>query len=343
MIKGGVKRSILNFLHVLTTGAQRKKGITAMAGWETMKRLLVSIALVGLFVLVSTSCSANPQERRQRPGTPAAAPQVARPQEKIDLKEKPLDRIPVGTVIGRQPPEGWSHLVLLAIPTLTREDERDAPRMATHYAQMFKFTVLANVARRRDDRAPFYLERVARGFATTVDGKQVIVRGKDTMGADLGLFGRRILDENEQVLDNDVRQVVRTATMLIFDAQAVMLRDGKHVNMVMRHAILVDPATGRLYTLVWLLNRDYQRAENAIQLLPEGMRERRLLSVKRDKFSRLGIPERDAFGLRQIPQGKAIAYTDALKEAACVKTFDAAKVPWIEERLRTAAIQNSGR
>jgi hypothetical protein len=338
MIKGGVKRSTLNFLHALTTGAQRKKGTTAMAGWRTMKRLLVGIPLVGLFVLVSTSCSANPQERRQRPGTPAAAPQ-----EKIDLKEKPLDRIPVGTVIGRQPPEGWSHLVLLAIPTLTREDERDAPRMATHYAQMFKFTVLANVARRRDDRAPFYLERVARGFATTVDGKQVIVRGKDTMGADLGLFGRRILDENEQVLDNDVRQVVRTATMLIFDAQAVMLRDGKHVNMVMRHAILVDPATGRLYTLVWLLNRDYQRAENAIQLLPEGMRERRLLSVKRDKFSRLGIPERDAFGLRQIPQGKAIAYTDALKEAACVKTFDAAKVPLIEERLRTAAIQNSGR
>src|SRR5262245_57431857 len=116
MIKGGVKRSTLNFLHALTTGAQRKKGITAMAGWEPMKRLLAGIPLVVPFVRVGTSCSATPQERRLRPGTPAAAPQVARPQETVDLKQKPLDRIPVGTVIGRQPPKGWSHLVLLAIP-----------------------------------------------------------------------------------------------------------------------------------------------------------------------------------------------------------------------------------
>jgi hypothetical protein len=314
-----------------------------MAGWKRIRRILAGIAVIALFVAIGTSCCANRQERRLRLGDPDAPPAV-KPQDKIDLKEKPLDRIPVGTVIGRRPPERWSNLVLLAIPTLTREDERDAPRMATHYAKMFKFTILANVARRGNEKdSPFYLERVARGFATTVDGKQVIVSGKDTLGADLGLFGRRILDENEKVLDNDVRQVVRTATMLIFDAQAVMLRGGEHVNMIMRHALLVDPASGRLYTLVWLLTRDYKPAEKVIQLLPDGMREQRMLSIKRDKFSRLGIPERDAFGLRQVPQGKPIDFTEDLKKIACIKTFDEAKVPQIEETLRATAMQAAGR
>lgn len=312
-----------------------------MVGWKLIRRLLACIALVGLSVLIGTSDCVGRQV--QRVEAPEAAEQTRMPQERIDLQKRPLDRIPVGTVIAQQPPRGWSNLVLFAIPTLTREDERDAPRTASHYAQMFKFTVLANVARRANGKAPFYLERVARGFATTVDGKQVIISGRDTLGASLGLFGRRILDENEKILDEDVQQVVRTATMLIFDAQAVIRRGDDHVNMIVRHAILVDPATGRLYTMVWLLTRDYAPVEKAIQLLPNGMRERRMLSVKRDKFSRLGIPERDAFALRQIPQGKPIAYTEPLKEAACVKTFEEAKVPRIEEILRAVAIQNTDR
>jgi hypothetical protein len=337
-----VTRITLKFLQILIIELEQKKGFTTMPGWKPITRLLAGIAIVGLIVVLGTSCCAERQERRLRLGAPEP-PQAAKPQEKIDLEVKPLERIPVGTEIGRKAPEGWSNLVLLAIPTLTREDERDAPRMATHYAQMFKFTILANVAKRRDDRDRYYLERVARGFATTVDGKQIIVRGKQTYGADLGMFGRRILDENEKVLDEDVRQVARTATMLIFDAKAVMLREGEHVNMIMRHAILVDPTSGRLYTLVWLLDRDYKPAEKVIQLLPDGMREKRLLSVKRDKFNALGIPERDAFGLRQVPPGKPIDYTDALKEVASVKTFTEADVPRVEETLRTVAIQNSGR
>jgi hypothetical protein len=40
------------------------------------------------------------------------------------------------------------------------------------------------------------------------------LEAKNTLGANLGAFGRRILDENEKILDEDVRQVVRTPTML---------------------------------------------------------------------------------------------------------------------------------
>jgi hypothetical protein len=308
-----------------------------------MKRVLACSALVVFFVIVGTSCCADRLGRQaaQAPAVPASSAPAS---GTVDLTPRTLARIPVGTTIGKTAPRGWTHLILLVIPTLTDEDLRDAPKMATHYAQMFKLTIVANVGRRQDgDKPTYFLKKVARGFATTIDGTETIVNGQNTLNADLGLFGRRILDENEKVLDNDVVQVVRTDTMLIFDAKCVMRRGDDHVNMIMRHAILVDPATGKLYTLVWLLTEDYQVAEKTMQLLPEGMHEKRLLSVKRDKFNALGIPTRDAFGLRQVPQGTPIPYTPALEKAATVAKFEAARVPDIEETLRAAASKAAGR
>jgi hypothetical protein len=307
-----------------------------------MKRLVGTFLVLGLSLAIGGSCCADREDRlvlslggaEETPGVDAAAG--------ISVERKTLERIPVGTVIGKAAPRGWTNLVLLAIPTLTARDLRDAPRQATFYARMFKLTILANVAHKPgDERAPYYLEKVGVGFATTVDGRERIVNSRNTLGADVGMFGPRILKGNEDVMDNDVHQVCRTTTMLIFDAKSVMLRGNDHVNMIMRHAFLVDPTSGKLYTLVWLLRRDYQAAEANIQLLPEGMHEKRWLSIKRDKFGPLGIPTKEAFGLRQIPQGTAIPYTEALQQAATVKMFEEAQVPRIEATLRAAAIKAS--
>jgi hypothetical protein len=257
----------------------------------------------------------------------------------VNVEQRPLDRIKVGTVIEKEAPKGWTNLVLFAVPTLTPEDERDAPKTATYYAQMFKFTVLANVAQLSDNgKQSYYLHTVARGFATPVKGKETVISSSNTRGASLGLFGRTILEENENILDKEVRQVARTPTMLIFDAKAIMLRDKAHVPMIMRHALVVDPSSGRLYTLIWLLTPEYQVAEDAIQLLPDPMFEKRLLSVDRNKFT-LGIPDKDAFALRQVPPGTPILYTPALRQGATTKTFDAQNVPEIEATLLAAAIQ----
>lgn len=317
-----------------------------------MRRLPQSFFFVVLLGIACSGCCADRENGRSRDlsrqdpaiaqANPAAVQKSSReePSGKIDLARVPLDRIPVGTVIGKEAPQGWTNLVLFATPTLTAEDLRTAPQMATHYARLFKFTVLANVARKsQGGAAPFYLERVARGFATDIRGKEVVIDGQHTQGATLGLFGKTILEENENVLDKDVLRLVRTDTMLIFDAKTVMLRGTDHVNMITRHALVVDPRTGRLYTMVWLLTEGYEPAEDAIQLLPEGMQEKRVLSVRRDKFNALGVPSRDAFALRQIPQGTAIAYTPELRTAASVQTFQESQVPAIEQTLRAAAMK----
>lgn len=238
----------------------------------------------------------------------------------VDLESRPLPRIPAGTVIGKGTPDGWSHFVMIAIPTLTPEDRRDAPKIAAHYAQMFKFTLLA---RSRKVGNEYRLESVARGFAMTVRGREIIVAPKQMFGGNPGVFGDRILAENEKHIDADVRQVARTATMLLFDAQAVMRQGSDHVRMVLRHALVLDPATNKLHTFVWLLSKDranYTIAEKTLQLIPEGLREDRYLSVKRDKFV-LGLPTPEAFALVRTPQGKAITWTAELAKLAAVKEF----------------------
>ncbi len=252
------------------------------------------------------------------------------------------ERIPVGTVIGKEAPRDWTNLVLFATPTLREEDLRDVPKMATHYARMFKFTLLANVGQVNDgSKTTYNLLKVARGFAIDINGKETIVDSKNTLGADLGLFGKRVLAENEAILDKDVYQVARTATMFVFDAQSVMQAGREHARMVMRHALLVEPATGRLQTLVWLLNKTptgYVPAERELQLLPPNMQEARLLHVLKERFT-LGIPSPDAFALVRIPQGKAVPYTLPLQQLATASAFARDQVFELETSLR-AAIKN---
>jgi len=304
------------------------------------------LLLFAVLVLVTGYYLLGPLVDSALTQAPAPAPPAALPASTeaiLDLRPQPLDKIPVGTVIGDGPPSGWSHLVLFATPTLTPEDEREAPKIAADYARMFKFTVLANVAsQRHGDRVSYWLEKTARGFATNIKGQELIISSKNTMGASMGLFGSQILEENERILDNDLLQVCRTSTMSIFDAQAVMRQKDDHVKMVIRHVILVDPNSGRLDTLVWLLTRDYQAAEETIQALPNGMHEARYLSVKRDKFNVLGIPTPEAFALRRIPQGKAVPYDERLQWAATLRTFSKDSAPQVEQILRERA-QKAGK
>ena len=258
--------------------------------------------------------------------------------EAADLVSRPIDGIPVGTVLkAGKPPEKWSHLVLHAVPTLTDEDAKAAPAMAVKFARMFRYTVVADVAKTKDGTA-FALQRFAHGFAVEATaGGEVIVNGKDTKGTDLGMFGRQILSENEKVLAEDVRQVVRTAGLLVYDAKCVMLRNTEHVPMLMRHAAIVNPESGELRMAVWLLTKDYEAADETFQLLPPNMEEKRLLSVKKDEFNFAGIPTRKAFGLRQVPQGKAIPLTASGKQLMATAKFTTTAAAELETALREIA------
>jgi hypothetical protein len=311
---------------------------------------MVRLLIWGVLFSALACAGDGPQPRRPDAGD---SPGII-PQGTIDLTPKRLPRIPPGTIIGDGPPAGWSHLVLFATPGLGAGDFTGIPKVVLDYAKWLKFTILANVGKqKKTGKETYYLDRVARGFAVAINdkdtgkNKETVIDCDHTLNADMGILGGRVLKENEDILDNEVRQVVRTDTMLIFDANSYMLYNNEHQKMVNRYAILVFPDSGRLATLVWLLAADgpekYKAAEPAMQLLPPGMHEQRLLSVKREKFKIVlfvWMPDPDAFALMRIPQGKAIAYTPELQRLATTKEFAAKDVQELETKLR-AAISNN--
>lgn len=271
-----------------------------------------------------------------------AATSVTRAAVSADVTSKPLAEIPVGTIIADEgAPKGWTDLVMLSKPRLGVGDLDSVSKTAAKYSGTFLFTVLANVkttATNGDDPPSHYLEKVAVGGALEGGGKTIIAKSDQTFGNDLGFLGRKVFLKGERVLATDFRQVASTRTMVVFDAHAYVLYNQKHSRMVIRHVVLVAPETGRLTTFVWLLGSNgkggYALAEKALQLLPEAMREDRVMSVDGDKFT-FGIPTDDAFALARIPQGTPVRYSPNLSNLAAVRRFDAESVVQLETELRT--------
>ena len=211
-------------------------------------------------------------------------------------------------MIGDTAPQGWTNLVLIATPRVGVGDVQAVPRTAARYSSMLHFTILASVASKpRGDEPFYYLERLGIGSALEINGRNVIATSEQTFGYDLGLIGTKVMQENENILRSDVHQVVRTWTMLIFDAQGFVRYNQKHSRMIMRHAFVVSPQDGRLTTFVWLMGSDgrggYALAEQTLQILPPNMHESRVLSVDAKKFT-LGIPANDAFALCTSRKGR---------------------------------------
>jgi hypothetical protein len=294
------------------------------------------LIFLGMYDSVRAADNVRPVTRE---GQRASAEASASARPAVDLQARPLDWIAPGTVIGETAVKGWTHLVLIATPRIGVGDIEAIPRTAVKYSNLFRFTILANVrSSGTGDARSFYLDRVAIGGASEINGRNVIISSEQTFGSDLGFIGKRIFQENESILQADVRQVVRTRTMLVFDAQGFVLYNRKHARMVMRHVILVSPHDGKLSSFVWLMGADgrngYALAERTLQLLPPGLREDRVLSVDANKFT-LGIPANDAFALAHIPRGTPVEFTPTLGRLAATRRFTAETALELEAELQS--------
>lgn len=245
-------------------------------------------------------------------------------------QKKTLDSIPPGTRFVDNPPDGWTNIIAFVDGKLTDGDVAEVSSMVKKYASIFNLVKLANVV--KTDNGTFELDKVAIGFSTKIEGVNTVVTSETEgkLGGNLGMIGRGVLDGNIESLEK-VKQVARNKTSIVFDAPAIMLRNGEHREMVVRYFIWVSPNNGQLGTVVWLLDDDpssgatpekFAIAEDTIQYLPPNMKEERKMNVKAEKFNFLGVPAKDAFALVQVPQGRAYQYTNELKEVAGLTSFD---------------------
>jgi hypothetical protein len=258
-----------------------------------------------------------------------------------DVQVRPLARIAPGTVIGKGPPAGWSHLIVAAYPRLGHGDAEQVSSLVKNLGSALTFSMAANVRGGNSAKgAPQYrLEKVGWGLGARINGRNTIISYEtcDALGANLGFLGNEVLRRNEEGLRETFVQVAKSDSMAVCEYGALVLYRDEHRWMIVRHAVVISPSSGRLATVAWLLDilSDGRcvAAEDSFQLLPPNLQEDRVFNVRRDRFT-LGIPAADAFAVVKIPQGTPIAFTKNLKNLAGMRTFSVASFRQLEAEFR---------
>jgi hypothetical protein len=276
---------------------------------------------------------------RELPDPEAVAPADEDPgQGEVSLERCLLGRIPPGTVIEESPPLGWTNIVRMIEPVLTEKDLQNTPPTAAFYVRLFKDVTLAKVEKVGSSHE---IKLLAVGLTAKVGGKDTVIDLDHRYGADLGSFGGSFLSAYENGYKDHMWQVLQTPTLRVFDERQRFLRGDKRVVMLVRNAVRVDRKTGRVTTLVWLLtdNKDEENslAEENMQLLPDGYREKYNPSIRYDKFV-LGLPTSDdVIARREITPGKPVRFSPALRGLAARKTYTREEALELEKALRAAA------
>jgi hypothetical protein len=233
-------------------------------------------------------------------------------------------------------------LVLLAKPRLAAGDVDSLRSVANRYATMFNLTIMAAVtANEEGGDVRYRLGKIGVGFSVPVRGKQMVITSgtAEKLGAELDFISRRVLAGNEAAL-NQVVQVARHANLSVFDAGALFTRRGKHQDMTVRYVVWVSPNSGKISTMVWLLEADQQRryrlADGTLRLLSPAFIEDRVVHVMGSEVT-FGIPTEQAFSLVRLPQGKPVRATSQLARLAATRRFTPANLAELEAALREAA------
>jgi len=262
--------------------------------------------------------------------------QAAVPPAIVLLKQRTLDRIPPGTIVGADDATGFSNMLLFVKGNLAQGDVAAVGKVAKFYADLFNLVYLANV-KQVDGR--FVLEKVAIGFSTLIKERNIVVTSGTAkqFGLDLSLIGDGVLSGNEAAL-NDLKVVAQNPTSMVIDAPSIMLRNSKHVKMVARYFVWVSPKSGKVGTVVWLLDKkgeQFSFAENQINYLQTPMVEDRVMHVDGSQFI-LGIPTSSAFAIVSLPSSTVYKVTDALQRIGAERNFTKESLSELSQALSEA-------
>ncbi len=260
------------------------------------------------------------------------------PPPRFDVTAEPVELLPPGTVIEESAPEGWTHLVIKSRPTISSGAVHKLNDTTRRYGTFLFMTTVARVAPRKSGlRTSYVLDAVALGLGTTVDGKDMVLSPQThaELGAGLSFIPGQILKGayNKQ---REVCVRARSPTFALLDTPALLLRHDEHRDVILRYALLVGPWSGRLDTLVWLIDREEEKdpLPEPIEWLPPNKREDAPLHVDGREF--LGpIPKPRAYAAERLPRGKRqLPVPSKARALLAQERFDADDARKIDQTLR---------
>jgi len=243
----------------------------------------------------------------------------------------PLPIVPSGTPVADRSAARWNRLILAAAPRIAAGDVESIPLGVRERLGRLTLVLMATVrAVAGAGGGPRHeLDDLGAGYALPVAGRLTVVDTEHPPPeAGLDFLGRQILSQNGKSLVG-LHCVGATDTMRVFDAESILFRDGRHGDFVMRHFVWVDPASGECSACVWLLAKRSDGGLDVVEDPPRwiasGTHEDRAIHVDANEFM-LGIPTRRSFALLDLPPGKPLRWSPALKAAAASQAWPAATV-----------------
>lgn len=257
---------------------------------------------------------------------------TARAEDGAAAKLPALYRLPPGASVKDGPPKGWTHRVVRSVPELKTGDTTSLPESSQRTATLFRTVIAADVRRQGGG---FVLARVGVGNAVPVGDRELVVTsdGPREALATLGAVEKIVMRVAEGKLDQG-RIVAATPTFALFRTPAVMIVGGRHADVDLHYALLVDPATGRLRTLAWAIPQDRSSPPAELVALDPDAEFRIPLDVR--VTSRLGpLPVAWSFAMPKLPPGPPRDLPD--EAARTLARADRQPPARLERLLRTLA------
>ena len=262
--------------------------------------------------------------------------------DEYDVSARPPETIKPGTVVGRGPPEGWSHLVIKSLPRVRPSEEAKIPgAMASQTIRMTRWLFTAFVAdvrpETRGGETRYHLREVGLGLGTSINGRDVVITPEtaESHGVKLDLITREILTKGYKTQELAM-MVTRGPTFAVVDTP-VWFRCGEANRLIrFRYGLLVDAATGRLDVLGWMLDPGGGCGDTGVAVLlsPNQIDEAELIPDPKE-FNFLGVANPKTFGVDSLPPHRAQLVLPAeVRELAARTKFTPDDARALEAALR---------
>jgi len=262
-----------------------------------------------------------------------------------------------GTLVGNLQAERWNRTVLIARPRIASGAVDSLSESIRRQVSKFSLTILATVTSpptevaEKSSESPiksrYKLLEVGVGYSAEIGSRTVMVTSDSAgkQGLSLDFIESRMLTENEKQIAQ-LQTLVQTSTLTIFDAPAIVLMDKRHHDALVRHVIWVDPASGNVSTLVWLLAAERGQLtvvqSQTARLVAESTLEDRAIHIDGNEFT-LGIPTKRAFAIERLPPGHLLPWTDSLRSSAARPSYNSDQLSMLVTAINDALKTNSTR
>lgn len=182
-----------------------------------------------------------------------------------DVSAAPPEVIAPGTVVGTGPPTGWSHLVIKSLPRVRESEKPNVPsapvvgRDLTIRMAAWMFTAFAaDVVREPPGSATRYrLRAIGLGLGASGPKGDMVVTSATARehGVEMNWIKDQVLDTGYKVQGQAVIPA-RGPTFALLDTPVVARCGDRNRLVRYRYALLVNPDTGALDVLLWVLGAE---------------------------------------------------------------------------------------